>query len=41
MKKMLYRTMAVCMLALPLTAVAQSPGDMKQDQTHQDPMKQS
>ena len=35
MKKMFYRMITVCMLAVPLTAVAQSTDNMKQDQSPQ------
>ena len=39
MKRMLYKLMAACVLALPLTAVAQSNDNMKPDQSQQDQMK--
>jgi hypothetical protein len=40
MKKMLYKLMAVCVLAMPVAAGAQSNDNMKQDQSQQDQMKQ-
>jgi pentapeptide MXKDX repeat protein len=39
MKRMFYTLMTACVLALPLTAVAQSNDNMKQDQSQQDQMK--
>ena len=36
MKKALYKLMTVCLLAMPLTAIAQSTDNMKQDQSQQD-----
>jgi pentapeptide MXKDX repeat protein len=39
MKKTLCRLMAMCFLAVPLSALAQSGDNMKQDQTQPDQMK--
>lgn len=39
MKKLLHKLMTVCVLAMPLAALAQSTDNMKQAQSQQDQMK--
>jgi pentapeptide MXKDX repeat protein len=39
METMLYKLIAMCVLALPLAAAAQSTDNMKQDQSQLDQMK--